>query len=207
MDLTDTIDMTFSDLAATVELRSKRVAQRAPAPIDSLVLRVGAINAEAVRQTGLVTMTTVDAVRGVANVAWTGVSEIAEATVDAAEDSANTLRTTGRRAAGDVKQATSTIRNRAGKAADEVERNFSVVGDKAERAGRRVERKTEKAADSVVKATDTAAAKTASRGASTPTGAYENWTKEELYERAQELDVNGRSGMSKNQLVKALRSA
>lgn len=35
---------------------------------------------------------------------------------------------------------------------------------------------------------------------------YEEWTKSELYERAQELDIDGRSGMSKRQLITALRS-
>ena len=37
--------------------------------------------------------------------------------------------------------------------------------------------------------------------------AYEEWTKAELYERAQELDVPGRSKMSKTELIEALRSA
>lgn len=37
--------------------------------------------------------------------------------------------------------------------------------------------------------------------------AYEDWTKSELYERAQELDIEGRSSMSKRQLIAALRSA
>jgi hypothetical protein len=36
---------------------------------------------------------------------------------------------------------------------------------------------------------------------------YENWTKTDLYERASELDIAGRSGMSKTQLIAALRSA
>lgn len=35
---------------------------------------------------------------------------------------------------------------------------------------------------------------------------YEQWTKSELYERAQELDVDGRSGMSKRELIAALRA-
>lgn len=35
---------------------------------------------------------------------------------------------------------------------------------------------------------------------------YEEWTKSELYERAQELDIEGRSGMSKRQLITALRN-
>ncbi|PVA11912.1 Rho termination factor [Pelagivirga sediminicola] len=34
---------------------------------------------------------------------------------------------------------------------------------------------------------------------------YEKWTKEELYERAQEIGIDGRSDMSKDQLIKALR--
>ena len=35
--------------------------------------------------------------------------------------------------------------------------------------------------------------------------AYEDWTKEELYERAQELDIEGRSEMTKDELIEALR--
>ena len=35
---------------------------------------------------------------------------------------------------------------------------------------------------------------------------YEDWTKDELYERAQELDIDGRSDMTKDELIEALRS-
>ncbi|MEM8655665.1 MAG: Rho termination factor [Pseudomonadota bacterium] len=35
---------------------------------------------------------------------------------------------------------------------------------------------------------------------------YEVWTKEALYERAQELEIDGRSDMSKDALIKALRN-
>ena len=34
---------------------------------------------------------------------------------------------------------------------------------------------------------------------------YEDWTKDELYERAQELDIDGRSTMTKPELIRALR--
>ena len=34
---------------------------------------------------------------------------------------------------------------------------------------------------------------------------YEEWTKDELYERAQELDIDGRASMDKSQLIAALR--
>lgn len=34
---------------------------------------------------------------------------------------------------------------------------------------------------------------------------YEEWTKADLYERAQDLGVTGRSGMTKSELIGALR--
>ncbi|MBS41878.1 MAG: Rho termination factor [Nocardioides sp.] len=36
-------------------------------------------------------------------------------------------------------------------------------------------------------------------------GSYDDWTVEELRERARELDVDGRSSMTKDELVDALR--
>ena len=35
---------------------------------------------------------------------------------------------------------------------------------------------------------------------------YEEWTKEDLYDRAQELEIDGRSDMTKDELIQALRS-
>lgn len=35
---------------------------------------------------------------------------------------------------------------------------------------------------------------------------YEAWTKDDLYERAQEIGIEGRSGMSKAELIEALRN-
>jgi hypothetical protein len=36
-------------------------------------------------------------------------------------------------------------------------------------------------------------------------GSYDDMTKDELYERAQKVGIEGRSAMSKDQLIKALR--
>ena len=35
---------------------------------------------------------------------------------------------------------------------------------------------------------------------------YEKWTREELYEKAQQIGIEGRSDMDKDDLIKALRS-
>ena len=35
---------------------------------------------------------------------------------------------------------------------------------------------------------------------------YEDWTKDDLYTRAQEIDIDGRSDMTKDELIEALRN-
>lgn len=46
--------------------------------------------------------------------------------------------------------------------------------------------------------------KAGERGGSSPP--YEEWTKDELYDRAQEVGIEGRSEMDKDELIEALRS-
>lgn len=36
-------------------------------------------------------------------------------------------------------------------------------------------------------------------------GSYEDWTKQELYDKAKDVGIEGRSKMSKTELIKALR--
>ena len=36
---------------------------------------------------------------------------------------------------------------------------------------------------------------------------YEDWTKDDLYDRASELDIEGRSDMTKDELISALRES
>ncbi|MBW3620734.1 MAG: Rho termination factor N-terminal domain-containing protein [Actinobacteria bacterium] len=45
---------------------------------------------------------------------------------------------------------------------------------------------------------------TAQKGGSSQ--AYEDWSKDELYDKAQEVGIEGRSDMSKDELIDALRS-
>jgi hypothetical protein len=46
-----------------------------------------------------------------------------------------------------------------------------------------------------------------SQGTGNPNTRLEARTKEELYNRAKELDIEGRSGMSKDELVRAIRDS
>ena len=45
---------------------------------------------------------------------------------------------------------------------------------------------------------------TAEKGGRAPP--YEEWTKEELYDKAQEVGIDGRSDMDKGELIRALRN-
>ncbi|MDQ8188426.1 Rho termination factor N-terminal domain-containing protein [Pelagicoccus sp. SDUM812002] len=45
--------------------------------------------------------------------------------------------------------------------------------------------------------------KTGKRGGKSPK--YEDWTKDELYDKAAEVDIEGRSSMTKDELIDALR--
>ena len=207
MQLTRQIDVQVTGLATAIDERALMLAERTPTPLDALVRRLGAVNAEAVRQYGRVTITVIDAAGDLVSVAWNGMASVADSTGTSVGTSADVLRDTGRRVVGDARQATSTITNRARAAADSVERSLRVVGGRADAATDQVEAEGRAAGRRVAKAADTAVASTMEKGANRPSGPYESWTKGELYERAQELDIDGRSGMSKNQLVKALRSA
>jgi len=45
---------------------------------------------------------------------------------------------------------------------------------------------------------------TAKKGGSSPT--YEDWTKDDLYEKAKQVGIDGRSSMDKDELIEALRN-
>ena len=61
----------------------------------------------------------------------------------------------------------------------------------------------EKSARIANAAANTSRSEMGKRGGSSP--AYEEWTVEELRDRAAELDVEGRSAMTKDELIDALR--
>lgn len=108
-------------------------------------------------------------------------------TVDQASESAKDVAETTRTA----------VRGTVGEARSGAKEVVGQARAQGKQASAQVDRVAARTADRAVDAVDQ------SPSSGTP---YESWTKEELYERAQELDVEGRSTMSKKQLISALRS-
>lgn len=79
----------------------------------------------------------------------------------------------------------------------------SVKDDKTYEALRRDGASKEKAARIANVAANTSRSEVGRKGGSSPS--YDEWTKPELQQRARELDVEGRSTMTKAELVEALR--
>lgn len=207
MTLTDSIDTQLYEFARVYDVNTAKLAERTPPPVDALVLRIGAINAELIRQASRLTVTSIDAGKDLVQVAWRGAEDLAQTTVKAADSSTERVRDTGRQVIGDVRQARSTISNRVTDAAEGLGRTLRVVTNRADDVADRVSDAAEDASDKVVKAADAGIAESSKTGARRPSGAFANWSKDELYERAQELDIDGRSNMTKKQLITALRSA
>lgn len=137
------------------------------------------------------------------------VRETASTAGRAARDTARAAAQAAGRSATAVREAASstvgTVKGAAAETARSARRG-------ARRAGGTARRETASAA-STSKAAGGTAATSARRGAqrtreAAATGEpYERWTRAELYERAQELDIEGRSTMNKQQLIDALRAA
>ena len=98
----------------------------------------------------------------------------------------------------------------------------SAVEDTATKNVKTAVRSAEKMADDVTATAKTTTPKTVAESTTTATTAtttkssassasqgrgYASWTKSDLLDRAQELDIEGRTTMKKNELIKALRAA
>ncbi len=108
MQLTRQIDVRTTGLATAIDEGAVMLAERIPVPLDALVRRVGAVNAEAVRQSGRLAITTLDAAGDLLAVAWSGASDVVDSAETSVGASTAVLRDTGRRVLGDARQATST---------------------------------------------------------------------------------------------------
>lgn len=110
-------------------------------------------------------------------------------------------RAAASKTAGAVKRGASET---AGQARSNVERTTAAVkkgvSETAGQVKAQARRTTESAANEVEGALDDAKV-------ATDPGDYASWSKADLYERAQELDIDGRSGMTKAELVGALQKS
>ena len=87
------------------------------------------------------------------------------------------------------------------------ERQYEHIRDSAEERGRSEERAEEIAARTVNKQRrrEGRTANKTTQGTGNPNLSLEERTKEELYNRAKELHIDGRSRMTKSQLIAAIR--
>ena len=155
------------------------------------------------------------------------VTDSTKAVLDVARVSGKTVTGQTRAATEDVAKATRTgvntvvgqARSATARVTETARTNARTVGGQATAQGRKVSKQANREAtgliDAAIEAVEgdvdaavTGAETAADRAAATTPGSskpYEQWTKAELLERAKELDIDGRSGMSKGQLIKALR--
>lgn len=120
---------------------------------------------------------------------------VLQAVGDGVSSAVKTLRDSGANVVGQGRSAADRTRISATRNARETVGQARAQGDQATK---RLDDIADRTARRVTSAVDD------SPSSGTP---YEQWTKAELYERAQELDVEGRSTMSKRELIKALRNA
>jgi hypothetical protein len=113
---------------------------------------------------------------------------------DGVSSAVKTLRDSGSTVMGQTRSAADRTYQQAAIGAKEVAGQARAQGDQA---STRLDQIVDRTARRATAAVDS------SPSSGTP---YEEWTKAELYERAQELDLDGRSGMSKRQLITALRA-
>lgn len=93
------------------------------------------------------------------------------------------------------------------KLATDARERFDDTSKSVEKKTRRAAATGRTGADEAVRSAESTADKAVKKVDPKPARGYETWTKSDLYARAQELDIEGRTSMSKRQLVAALRDA
>ena len=120
--------------------------------------------------------------------------------VDATRSFLDTARISGRTVTGQTRAAGSEVVKTA-------RRNTNQVVGQVKAQGRRLSSTAEREATDVIDAAIDAVEDTPTITDSIRGKPYEQWSKAELLERARELDVEGRYGLNKKQLIAALRKA
>lgn len=123
---------------------------------------------------------------------------VASTTAKTAKDAASKTVETAKGAAGATVDTARRSAGRTGKTARSGAKDTTSTAKKGAR-------KTAKEAKSGARSTADSAKQASGSDKPGPGVAYEEWTKADLYERAQELDISGRSSMNKSELIDALR--
>jgi hypothetical protein len=136
--------------------------------------------------------------RTLAGAAYDQYASMLQALTDSTKAVLGTARVSGKTVTGQVKSAGEQI-------ASVTRTGARTVAGQTAAQGRRVSRsatgEATKLLDDAIDAVDSNA-DVESPGSGRP---YEQWTKSELLERARQLDIEGRTGLNKAQLIKALR--
>jgi hypothetical protein len=133
--------------------------------------------------------------RVIAGVAYEQVTDAVQTVVDSSRNLLETARVSARTVTGQTRAAGTDLLATAGRNAKQV------VGQTTAQARRVATTTTEEVTDVLDSAID---AVDPTPGSGKP---YEQWTKAELLNRAQELGIEGRTTLNKKQLISALRNA
>ena len=117
--------------------------------------------------------------------------------------------TVGRRIDSVWSTASTGAKTSVGQATSAVNRTAKVAGDTARQTAGQVRAETAQTIDAATDAAEQLlndGTQAVDPDRPNPGVPYSQWTKAQLYERAQDLDVDGRSSMTKKQLVTALRA-
>ncbi len=132
--------------------------------------------------------------RIVAGSTYDQVSDAVQTVVGATRSFLDTARISGRTVTGQTRAASSDVLAAA-------KRNANQVVGQTKAQGRRVATSAKQEVTDVIDAAIDAVDPTPGSGKP-----YEQWTKAELLDRGQELGIEGRSALNKNQLITALRN-
>jgi hypothetical protein len=133
--------------------------------------------------------------RAVATTTYDQMSGAAQSVLDATRSILDSARISSATVTGQAKAAGADV-------LDTVQRSANTVVGQAKAQGRRLSATTEREVTDVLdEAIDSVEE---APGSGKP---YEQWTKAELLDRAKALDIEGRYGLNKRQLIAALRSA
>lgn len=133
--------------------------------------------------------------RAVAGATYDQVTHAFQAVIGATRSFVDTASISGRTVTGQTRAAGTDVLATA-------KRNANQVVGQAKAQGRHLSASAEREVTDSIDAAIDAVDETPGRGKP-----YEQWTKAELLDRAKELDVEGRYGLNKKQLIAALRKA